>query len=99
MMNEIYEVWGLLHNYFLPQMKLISKDRVGAKVKKKYDKPKTPYQRIIECPTVSEEVKEKLRATKATLNPFELQARLQEKLASFHKLNDAYNEKIKRETS
>jgi hypothetical protein len=99
MMNEIYDIWGLLHNYFMPQMKLISKDRVGAKVKKKYDKPKTPYQRIIECPTVSEEIKEKLRATKATLNPFELQARLQEKLASFHKLNDAYNEKIKRDTS
>jgi hypothetical protein len=65
MMNEIYDIWGLLHNYFMPQMKLISKDRVGAKVKKKYDKPKTPYQRIIECPTVSEEVKDKMRATKA----------------------------------
>lgn len=97
MMNEIYEIWGLLHNYFMPQMKLISKDRVGAKVKKKYDTPKTPYQRIIECPTVSEEVKEKLRKTKETLNPFELQAKLQTKLAYFHRLNDAYNEKIKRE--
>jgi hypothetical protein len=97
MMNEIYEVWGLLHNYFMPQMKLISKDRVGSKVKKKYDKPTTPYQRIIDCPTVSEEVKENLRKTKATLNPFELQAKLQTKLAYFHQLNDAYNEKIKQE--
>ncbi len=99
MMNEIYEIWGNLHNYFMPQMKLISKDRVGSKVKKKYDTPKTPYQRIIECPTVSEEVKEKLRKTKATLNPFLLQAELQTKLASFHKLNDAYNEKVKKEIS
>ncbi len=99
MMNEIYEIWGQLHNYFMPQMKLISKDRVGSKVKKKYDKPKTPYQRLIECPTVSEEVKENLRRTKATLNPFELQARLQEKLACFHKLNDAYNERIKTQSS
>lgn len=99
LMNEIYEVWGLLHNYFMPQMKLISKDRMGSKVKKKYDKPKTPYQRIIECPTVSEEVKENLRKTKETLNPFELQAKLQEKLAYFHQLNDAYNEKIKRNIS
>lgn len=99
MMNEIYEIWEQLHNYFMPQMKLISKDRVGSKVKKKYDKPKTPYQRIIECPTVSEEVKDKLRKTKATLNPFKLQAQLQEKLAYFHKLNDEYNENIKRETS
>lgn len=93
LMNEIYDIWGKLHNYFMPQMKLIEKDRVGGKVKKKYDKPKTPYQRIMECPTVSEEVKEKLRKEKETLNPFKLQAELQEKLALFHKLNDAYNEK------
>lgn len=99
LMNEIYEVWELLHNYFMPQMKLISKDRVGSKVKKKYDKPKTPFQRLMECETYPEEQKEKLRKIKATLNPFELQAKLQEKLAYFHKLNDAYNEKMKREIS
>ena len=97
LMNEIYDVWGNLHNYFMPQMKLISKDRVGAKVIKKYDKPKTPYQRLMECPTLSDEVKQKLTATKATLNPFKLQAELQEKLALFHKLNDAYNEKIEKD--
>lgn len=37
--------------------------------------------------------KEKLKAIKATLNPFELQADLQKKLALFHKLNDEYNKK------
>lgn len=99
LMNEIYEVWELLHNYFMPQMKLISKDRIGSKVRKKYDKPKTPFQRLMECETYPEEQKEKLRKIKATLNPFELQAKLQEKLAYFHKLNDAYNEKMKREIS
>ena len=99
LMNEIYEVWGLLHNYFLPQMKLISKDRVGSKVKKKYDKPKTPYQRLIECDTFPEADKEKLRQIKATLNPFDLQAKLQTKLAYFHKINDAYNENKKKEIS
>jgi len=99
LMNEIYEVWGKLHNYFMPQMKLISKDRIGSKVKKKYDKPKTPYQRLMECETFPEEQKEKLRKIKATLNPFELQAELQAKLAYFHKLNNAYNEKIQKEIS
>lgn len=94
LMNEIYDVWGKLHNYFMPQSKLISKDKIGSKVKKKYDTPKTPYQRIIECPDVEEKVKEKLRQEKAKLNPFELQAELQKKLALFHKLNDEYNEKI-----
>jgi hypothetical protein len=99
MMNDIYEIWSMLHNYFMPQMKLISKDRIGSKIKKKYDKPKTPFQRLMECDTFPEEQKERLRIIKSTLNPFELQAQLQEKLAYFHKLNDAYNEKIKKETS
>lgn len=98
-MNEIYGIWGDLHNYFMPQMKLISKERINGKIKKKYDQPKTPYQRVMECPTVEEATKEKLRKRKAELNPFNLQAQLQEKLASFHKLNDAYNEKIKKESS
>jgi addiction module HigA family antidote len=39
------------------------------------------------------------RKIKATLNPFELQAELQTKLAYFHKLNNAYNERIQKETS
>ena len=99
LMNEIYGIWGDLHNYFMPQMKLISKERINGKIKKKYDQPKTPYQRVMECPTVEEATKEKLRKRKAELNPFNLQAQLQEKLASFHKLNDAYNEKIKKESS
>ena len=96
LMNEIYEIWGKLHNYFQPQMKLISKDKIGSKVRKKYDKPKTPYQRLMECETYPEEEKEKLRKIKATLNPFILQAELQKKLAYFHKLNDAYNEKMQK---
>ena len=80
----------------MPQMKLVSKDRVGSKVKKKYDKPKTPFQRIMESNVYPEEQKEQLRKIKATLNPIELQAELQKKLAYFHKQNDAYNERIKK---
>ncbi len=83
----------------MPQIKLTSKERIGSKVKKKCDKPKTPYQRIIVCPTVTEDVKERLRQTKAMLNSFELQAKLQEKLAYFHKLNNESNEKVTKETS
>ena len=53
-------------------MKLIEKTRMGSKVIKKYDKPETPYRRIINSDTVSEEVKEKLRRTYEELNPFKL---------------------------
>lgn len=86
LMNEIYRVQNLISNYFIPQFKLKSKVRVGAKIKKKYDTPKTPYQRLLEDPHVSDEQKKKLRETYATLNYFDLQAQREELLARFEEL-------------
>lgn len=86
LMNEIYRVQNLISNYFIPQMKLKSKVRIGAKIKKTYDKPKTPYQRILEEVSVSEEQKQKLRETYASLNYFDLQNEREELLARFESL-------------
>ncbi|BAL81663.1 hypothetical protein [Caldisericum exile] len=68
-MNELYNTLRLYTNFFLPSMKLKEKTRIGSKVSKKYDKPKTPYQRILECELVSEEIKKNLRRMYETLNP------------------------------
>ncbi len=46
-LNEIWERDALFANYFLPQQKLIYKQRNGAKVTKKYDTATTPHQRAI----------------------------------------------------
>ncbi len=35
-------------NYFLPSVKLISKERQESKIKKKYGNAKTPFQRLYE---------------------------------------------------
>lgn len=56
-------------NFFQPIMPLVSKERIGGHIRRKYGTPKTPYQRTIECPTVPEETKERLRQTYASLNP------------------------------
>lgn len=82
-MNEIYLLWNQLQNYFIPTMKCIEKKRDGAKIKKKYDKPKTPYQRILDSADVKEEAKQKLRDTYALLNPFELSEEIEKRRASF----------------
>ncbi len=42
-------------------MKLKEKIREGSKVKKVYDKAKTPFERVLECEEVSEEEKEMLK--------------------------------------
>lgn len=80
-MNAIYrKEWRLLQNYFLPQSKLISKERIGSKVIRKMDAPKTPYQRMLESETVSDKVKEQLLKEREALNPFELRQKLTKKL-------------------
>lgn len=46
-LNEILELDALFANYFLPQQKLIFKQRDGTKVVKRYDTATTPHQRAI----------------------------------------------------
>ncbi len=79
-------------------MKLIEKTRIGSKVRKKYDTAKTPYRRVLESDTVSDEAKEGLRQIYATLNPAylnrevnRLQDRLEEISLSKHKARENVN--------
>jgi len=51
-LNEIWELDRLFTNYLLPQQKLATKQRYGAKVIKHYDAPATPHQRAIKHPQV-----------------------------------------------
>ena len=68
----LYEVVRLYVNFFQPSMKLVSKERVGAKVRKHYDAATTPYQRVLDSPQVTDEVKEALQRQYLTLNPVTL---------------------------
>jgi hypothetical protein len=52
LLNQIWELDRLFTNYLLPQQKLISKTRQGAKISKKHDRAQTPHQRAIADPTV-----------------------------------------------
>jgi hypothetical protein len=72
-MNEYYALLRLYSNFFLPQTKLIGKIRVGGKVRKQYDKPKTPFRRLVESDKISIETKAELQEIFAALNPAELQ--------------------------
>ena len=61
-----------LLNYFLPTMKLESKERVGSKVVRKYGETMTPLRRALACAEVSAPTKERLRAEQRASNPFAL---------------------------
>ena len=84
LLNELYSYLRLYTNFFLPTMKLKSKERNGSQVRKYYDQPLTPYQRVLQAKLVSKAAKDRLRAKYVTLNPAALKRkleRLQQRLA------------------
>lgn len=83
-MNDIYRnCWNPLQNFFLPTFKLKEKIRVGAKIVKKFDKPQTPYYRLMKSPHLTDQQKEELKNLKDGLNPFRLKKQLELKLSVF----------------
>jgi hypothetical protein len=78
LLNEIYGVLRLYKNFFLPTIKLVSKTRIDGRIKREYDRPRTPYQRVTECAQVDLKTKRQLKAIYDTLNPAELGRRLNE---------------------
>lgn len=81
-LNAVYAVARLYINFFKPVMKLQAKRRVGSKVKKIYDEPKTPYQRLVECETLSAADKQNLTATYKSLSLSKVKAELDRRLAA-----------------
>lgn len=70
-LNRLYALHRLCLNHFQPSMKLIEKTRVGARVKKIYDAPKTPFARLVET-IEDKDRQETLRKRHQTLNPAQL---------------------------
>ena len=78
LLNRLYAVMHYYVNFFLPVMKLEEKVRQGSKVKRIYDKPQTPYARVLASPDVSEEHKAELRETYAILDLVDLRRQINE---------------------
>ncbi len=68
-MNNMYEVLEKYLNHFVPSRKCLEKVRVGSKYKRKYDKAKTPYTRLMNSKIINQEIKQKIQAEHDQLNP------------------------------
>ena len=81
LMNDLYEnEWCWYQNYFMPTQKLLHKEKINSKYKKKYERAKTPYQRLLKSESISPEKKMDLALFYQTLNPFELKKTIEKKL-------------------
>lgn len=70
LLNKLYQVEDLISNFFLPSQKLTEKikDEKGRIIKKKYDKAKTAYQRLMETEDISNTVKQQVTKIYHQLN-------------------------------
>jgi hypothetical protein len=76
LLNRLYAVRHFYTNFFLPTMRLKEKIRVGSKVRRKYDVPKTPYARVLTSEHVEHQYKAHMRETYSLLDLVDLRTQL-----------------------
>jgi hypothetical protein len=85
--NELYQnELRIFQNLFLPAMKLSKKTRVGSKLKRHYDKPQTPLERLLKCPQADPIKVQQLKQLRDQTDPFELAKRIEQKLERIYQL-------------
>lgn len=91
MMNDLYRNELRLYiNFFQPSQKLIKKERIGSRIKRIYDVPKTPYQRVLESKDISKGTKDDLKKQYDNLNPFQLKRTIDKKIRKiFESINNS----------
>lgn len=78
--NDLYRhELRLWMNLYLPSVKLVKKVRVGSKLRRVYEAPQTPFDRVLACSPKGPHLAE-LKKLRATLNPFQLAEVIDRKL-------------------
>lgn len=76
LMNQLDDALEDYINFFLPSVKCLAKERTGSKYKRRYDPAQTAYRRVLAHPDIPQQVKIRLQAKYATLNPRILKERI-----------------------
>jgi hypothetical protein len=80
-LNDLYRhELRLFQNLFLPSVKLQRKERVGARIRRRYEAPQTPLDRLRRCAQVPPTTLAALEALRARLDPFQLAQTIDAKL-------------------
>ena len=82
-LDELLILHSCWTNLFRPCMKLISKVKEGHRYKKRYDRPRTPAQRVLEDHSQSREVHRRITALLAAHDCYTLKCLVQAKIRQF----------------
>ena len=86
---HLYGAMRLYVNHFQPSFKLLDKSRDGGTVRKRYEKPVTPCDRLLRRDDVGEETKQRLRSSRVELDPVSLLHTIREAQLALASIKDS----------
>lgn len=87
-LNDLYAKELLyFQNLFQPSTKLQTKTHIGSKIHRRYDLPRTPFDRLQACHWRRRPYLRRYRLLRPTLNPFVLSQTIDQKLQALHRLS------------
>lgn len=84
--NDLLVEWSKFKNFVIPCQKTVEKKRVGSRIKRIMDEPKTPYHRLLESGAISEKEKRILVEEYRAYNPFIEKPKIDAKLTAILKM-------------
>jgi transposase InsO family protein len=85
--NDLYRnELRLWLNLYLPSVKLVKKVRVGSKVRRVYDAPQTPFERVLAASKERPAELAELKQLRKSLDPFQLGKRIDRKLERIYEM-------------
>ena len=74
LLNQLYDKMWLYYNFFEPVMRVVAKTaipdaKLGWKIKRRYDRPQTPFERLCASGVLSAEQRDRLQTLRDTTNP------------------------------
>jgi hypothetical protein len=95
-LNSLYQnELRLYKNFFQPVIKLRLKERINGRIRRRYDKAKTPYQRMLESREITQEKKQELKTVYQSLNPAQLKRVIDWKLNLLYRVYQKKNKTLK----
>jgi hypothetical protein len=95
LLQQLYPLLCRQMNFFRPVRKLVSKERLGAKVVKRYDEPATPYQRLLASGCLTDAARAELERQYLATNPAQLRARVDQHLRALWRLGQREPEPVR----
>ena len=76
----------VLQNIFLPSVKLLHKERVGSRIRRHYDAPRTPLERLKRCRGSDPKALFELETLRRRLDPFALSESIDRQITRIYAL-------------